>query len=180
MSCVFRMEVKQSKELIVELMRKIQRGSDTKTKNKGKGIDEVEERQKRRKVSQLKESCRSALWFSDSFNLDLLSIYFQVKNTDECISIDYQSSKQNNLSDNQVSTINQLLYLLDHFAVSDELYHELSMVFPSLPRSHIVRRVRKHLSENVAIHRLPDPFFGAYRHLSHSLTEAIEALVSRK
>ena len=102
------------------------------------------------------------------------------ENTDECISIDYQSSKQNNISDNQVSTINQLLYLLDHFAVSDELHHELSMVFPLLPRSHIVRRVRKHLSENVAIHRLPDPFFGAYRHLSHSLTEAIEALVSRK
>ena len=71
MSCVFRMEVKQSKELIVELMRKIQRGSDTKPKNKGKGIDEVEERQKRRKVSQLNESCR---WFSDSLNLDLLSI----------------------------------------------------------------------------------------------------------
>ena len=112
MSCVFRMEVKQSKELIVELMRKIQRGSDTKPQNKGKGIDKVEERQKRRKVSQLKESCRSALWFSDSFNLDLLSIYFQVKNTDECISIDYQSSKQNNLSDKPVSTINQLLYIL--------------------------------------------------------------------
>ena len=55
-------------------MRKINSESDGKLQNKGKGINEVESGQKRRKMLQLKESCRSALWFSDSFNLDLLSI----------------------------------------------------------------------------------------------------------
>lgn len=117
------------------------------------------------------------MWFSDSFNLDLLSKNFQVKNKDETLILQYNQPTKNNLSDNHLFTIYQVLYLLDHFAVSDELYHEISMLFPSLPRSHIVRRIRKQLSENVEILRLPHPFFGAYRPLLKSITEALEALV---
>lgn len=77
---------------------------------------------------------------------------------DETSTLQYNQPTKNNLSDNHLFAIYQVLYLLDHFAVSDELYHEISMLFPSLPRSHIVRRIRKQLSENVEILRLPHPF----------------------
>ena len=153
-----RKETEEYKAKISMLMRKINSESDGKLQNKGKGINEVESRQKRRKILRLKESCKSALWFSDSFNLDLLSIYFQVKNMDETSTLQYNQPTKNNLSDNHLFAIYQVLYLLDHFAVSDELYHEISMLFPSLPRSHIVRHIRKQLSENVEILGLPHPF----------------------
>ena len=47
--------------------------------NIGKGIDEVAARQRRRKVCALRESCRSALWFADTFKVDLLKVAFQVQ-----------------------------------------------------------------------------------------------------
>jgi hypothetical protein len=69
------------------------------------------------------------------------------------------------------------LYLLDKFAVSDELYHEFTMLVPSLPRSYVIRRIRKQLSDSVVIKKLPHPFFGAYRPLMDSLKEAFQALI---
>ena len=42
--------------------------------NKGRAISDVEDRQRRRKIAQLKESCKLALWFADSFNIDIFAI----------------------------------------------------------------------------------------------------------
>ena len=41
----------------------------------GKGLDDVQERQRRRKVAALKESCKNALWFAETFDIDLISQY---------------------------------------------------------------------------------------------------------
>lgn len=110
--------------------------------NKGKAIDEVEDRQRRRKITQLRESCKLALWFADSFNIDLLAIYFQVKDSNDTIQLQYKDSCVASSATNLSTTTKQILYHLDRFAVSDELYHELSMICPSLPRSHIIRKLR--------------------------------------
>ena len=40
------------------------------------------------------------------------------------------------------TTIHQVLYLLDRFGISDEFYHEIAMIFPSLPWSHHVKDFR--------------------------------------
>ena len=44
--------------------------------NFGKGLDEVQERQRRWNMIALKEGCKRALWFSDSFQIDLLKLVF--------------------------------------------------------------------------------------------------------
>ena len=65
--------------------------------NHGKGLDQVSDRHKRRKVlialsyllqnctlplipkiCELRDSCEKALWFADSFEIDLASITFKV------------------------------------------------------------------------------------------------------
>jgi hypothetical protein len=61
--------------------------------------------------------------------------------------------------------INETLFLLEKFGVSDLFYHELSMLYPQLPRSYKVKECRRNISHNIDLVRLPSPFFGAYRPL---------------
>uniref|UniRef100_A0A1X7UAC2 Uncharacterized protein n=1 Tax=Amphimedon queenslandica TaxID=400682 RepID=A0A1X7UAC2_AMPQE len=146
--------------------------------NKGKAINEVEDQQRRRKIAKLRESCKLALWFADSFNIDLLAIYFQVEDSNDTIQLQYKDSCVASSAINLSTTTNQILYLLDHFAVFDELYHELSMICPLLPRSHIIRKLRTSLSNNVEIIRLPTPYFGAYRPVIPAIKSALQTYES--
>jgi hypothetical protein len=47
--------------------------------------------------------------------------------------------------------------------VSDIFYHELSMLYPQLPRSYKMKACRKKISTQIDLIRLPSPFSGAYR-----------------
>ena len=60
-------------------------------------------------------------------------------------------------------SVSETLYLLEKFGVSDECYHELTMLHPSLPQSYKVKAVRNDISQNVELLPLPSPFAGAYR-----------------
>ena len=57
--------------------------------------------------------------------------------------------------------VHQVLYLLDRFAISDEFYHECSMLTPSLPRSYRIKRDR--INATVELFRLHKPYSGCYR-----------------
>ena len=88
------------------------------------------------------------------------------------------SSSQSSSSCNPHSKeVHQVLYLLDRFAISDQFYHELAMINPSLPRSYQVKKARNLLTSNVKIKRLPKPHFGCYRPLRECLIATISAEV---
>lgn len=70
----------------------------------------------------------------------------------------------------------QILYLLDRYGVSDEFYHELTMVTKCLPRSHRVKALRRQISETVPYIRLPSPFDGCYRPFEGTLRESLQSL----
>lgn len=70
----------------------------------------------------------------------------------------------------------QILYLLDRYGVSDEFYHELTMVCKCLPRSHRVKALRRQISETVPYIRLPSPFDGCYRPFEGTLREPLQSL----
>ena len=72
--------------------------------------------------------------------------------------------------------VHQVLYLLDKFAVSDEVYHELQMLSSDLPPTHRVKQARKTLNESVTFERLP-PFPGAYRSFEATLIEQLSKVV---
>ncbi len=109
---LYRYQVLKDEKQIVTLLQKVKDlTSHYGHVNNGKGIDEVGERQKRRKLASLRETCKRALWFTDSFNVDLLGIIFKTKNTLEEISIDYNNPTISSSSSNSSYSIQTLLNL---------------------------------------------------------------------
>ena len=139
--------------------------------NTSKKVDEVSPRQKRRKLNQFKSFAEKALWFAESFGLTPQSLTLNSAGTDEQYTLKLSehgssSSTQHTMirSSTTIPTasIHETLYLLEKFGVSDEFYHELSMRHPSLARSYKVKQLRKELTSEIEIIRLPNPFDGAY------------------
>ena len=124
--------------------------------NRGRGVDEVAERQRRRKILLLRESCKRALWFTDSFNVDIISLLARTRTTNEELKIDVcAASSPPATCSPSLEIVHKVLYLLDRFAISDEFYHHLSMVDTSLPRSYKIKQARHRINMNVEIKRLP-------------------------
>ena len=138
--------------------------------NVGQGIDDVQERQRRRKMAALREGCEKALWFTGSYNVDLIKVVFQSRKTGEPIDVYKKGTRTctnsiTQLQDDssQLLQLQQTLQLLDRFAVSDEFYREISMLNPSLPRLHNVKALRASLNQDIKLDQLPKPYFGCYR-----------------
>lgn len=139
----------------------------------GKGLDEVKSR-----LLVLREACKSALQFANTFNIDLLSVSFQCRTSREIVQLKYKDEIISSSTEPEdMHSIYQVLFLLDKFAVSDEFFHEISMLFPLLPRSYTVKQARTRMSECISIKRLPMPYYGAYRPLSECIKEALQAQV---
>ena len=122
--------------------------------NTGLPLNQVAERQRRRKLSLLKSSTEKALWFVESFGLDVESVTMR-DSAGSSVVLNYTDPPPPTLttpvppptlttpappptlttpappSDHALA---QTLYLLERFGVSDEFYHELSMINPSLSR----------------------------------------------
>ena len=137
---------------------------------------------KEKKNCSPKGGYKKALWFSDTFNVDLLTVSFRTRTRGEHIGFTYSDdaskpSLEKMASNDNVATI---LHLLDRFGVSDIFYHELSMINPSLPRSHLVKKERERLNNSVQVLRLPRPYTGCYRSFAKCLTEVLETQVQLK
>ena len=112
--------------------------------NTGKPVDKVGERQKRRKLKELKTRSERALWFMESFGFKLDSI--KIEDLDGKITeINYSengcSSKTNNfqqLPENDKTTIRALLYIMDKCCVGDSAYHVLICIYFLLYSHYII------------------------------------------
>ena len=125
----------------------------------GKGLEQVKERQRRRKIAALKDSCRNALWFADTYDIDLINISFKTSH-DKTLMLNYSSSPP--VPSTTANGCEEVLYLLDRYGVSDLFYHELSMLFPNLPRSYLVKGERSRRISNTEVKQLPPPYNGYY------------------
>ena len=107
--------------------------------NCGRPVDEVSDRHKRRKLSKFKESATKALWFAETFGLEVESITTKTISAGNEVVIPLASQQGNCPSmasssstaptdRNCHSNVMQTLYLLERFGVSDEFYHELTQV----------------------------------------------------
>ncbi|KAL5479823.1 hypothetical protein EMCRGX_G023409 [Ephydatia muelleri] len=68
---------------------------------------------------------------------------------------------------------------MDRFNVSDKFYHELSMVQPTIPRSHRIKRVRSELNQSLKtkMYRVPGPNHGVYCSLTERLRKELEVII---
>jgi len=56
------------------------------------------------------------------------------------------TSENQEFSENEVTQLNTLVYILDSFNISRHAYHEISMIFKSLPRSYKISEYISHLN----------------------------------
>ncbi|XP_019861583.1 PREDICTED: uncharacterized protein LOC109590077, partial [Amphimedon queenslandica] len=172
-----RSDLNQKDEIIKETMAKVlELTSVTNAQKAGKSFDDVGKRQQRRKIMAIKEATKKALLFLDSFKIDAQSIILKSQVSKETMTIPLSSSSHTKSSINTSScssenTIDEVLFLLDSYGISDEFYHELSMIHTSLPRSYLVKQRRNNISTNIPSYRLPKPYFGCYRSLKESIIE---------
>ena len=150
--------------------------------NKGKKIEDVSPRQARRKVAQVTTLSKRALWFSHSFGLEPEFIQFRKVASQSPLTVQLDDPSQSDTprspSQDDHDRIHQVLYLLDKFAVSDEVYHELTMLCSDLPASHRVKAARNELNDQLEFNRLSPPYPGAYRCFENMLVDTISRAVS--
>uniref|UniRef100_A0A1X7VDH3 Uncharacterized protein n=1 Tax=Amphimedon queenslandica TaxID=400682 RepID=A0A1X7VDH3_AMPQE len=85
------------------------------------------------------------------------------------------SQQSSNLPDSPTS-VQQILYLLVSYCISDDFYHELSMIQKSLPQLYTVKNVRKSLSSRVDIQKLPQAFYVPFHnYLQLSLSQLMDS-----
>ena len=59
--------------------------------------------------------------------------------------------------------MDETLFLLERFGVSDECYHKMTQLFPRLPHSYEVKNERKDISQSIELKELPSKYKGAYK-----------------
>uniref|UniRef100_A0A1X7VGH7 Uncharacterized protein n=1 Tax=Amphimedon queenslandica TaxID=400682 RepID=A0A1X7VGH7_AMPQE len=142
-------ELEERNAIINEILADIHIYTDRK-ENRGKGIDEVGIRQKRRKITANKGLCKKS-------SLEQLRV-----------------SHGNESSSTSLSaSIDEILFLFDGFGVSDEFYHELSMMHLSFPHSYLIKERRKMISSNVPIQRSPHSYIGCFWSLREHMAEIL-------
>ena len=127
-------EAEEAVAFLRQQLKAAMTSSGTQSYNTGRQLHEVGERQRRRKVAEVKESTRRALWFIGSFGLTIDSVSMH-DSTDTSLTLSYGESPEPAATSNPSdTTLYQMLFLLERFGVSDDFYHGLAMVHSSLPR----------------------------------------------
>lgn len=71
--------------------------------------------------------------------------------------IDYKENS-NRVQESEIDDLKCLIYILDTFNVSNKAYHELSMLYKSLPRSHSIETFISNINNEFKIVNTPDGF----------------------
>ena len=114
----------------------------------------------------------------ETYDIDLVDISFK-SSDDKKIVLKYDTSPlPSNTTDSVAEAAEghgsqEILYLLDRFGVSDEFYHELTMLYPELPRSYLIKKERSKIAATTDIRRLPKPHEGCYIQFEQCLVDTI-------
>ena len=168
-----------NKEL-VDYMQRL--GQDLNFANTGKTIGDVGERQQRSKLTNLKTNVQKALWFSETFGLQLKDVNFINGNGMEQ-KLEFKEDRRKSykeLTDDEQKNIKSLLFVLDKFCIGDAAYHELTMVCKNsgLPRSYLIKQCKEELNKMVHIVRTPGRAEGAQVDFSKELESVVLEMVS--
>ena len=119
---------------------------------KGKSISDV--KKKSRTLNCFLSRAKTTLWFAESFGLNVSSINVTAHSVtfSECNNVPGRSNASdtecenqkgfNGLSQSEKDKVEEILFLLDKFYVSDEFYHEVTMLDCQLPRSYLIKQRR--------------------------------------
>ena len=159
---------------------------------KGKDISVV--KKKSRTLKCFLSRARTALWFAQSFGLDITSINVTEASTGIVHSVSMSECSENVADDPTTSTsgnkygfnalsqsdkekVEEILFILDKFCVNDEFYHEVSMLDNSLPKSYLIKQRRDQLNKLCHISRTPGEVDGCQIDFQDSLKHHLESFI---
>lgn len=145
----------------------------------GKKFQDVGKKQQSRKLRLLKNKAQCALWFCRSFGLELSHVKLQ-DDKGSSYSLDYEvCTGDADISTDDKSNLEKVLFLLDKFCVGDEVYHELSVLSDDLPRSYLIKQLRSDLNKTCHIERTVQ-YPGAKVDFTSTLADHVKALLAKK
>lgn len=141
-------------------------GQDIEFQNKSGKVNEVGNRQQRRKLKELKTRVEQALWFAKTFGLELESVSFSdLEGSSHSLNYSNNQEKKGykDLPEDKKEKVKSVLFALDKFCVGEAAYHELTMTpgGQSLPRSYLIKQCKEELNKLCHITRTPGEPLGA-------------------
>ena len=148
-----------------------------------KGKDISAAKNKKRTLNAFLSRAEIALWFGKSFGIEVQALKVKESNTGKVYNVemkDDDTHKQDGpvdaeMSPDDMSKIEEILYLLDKFCVGDEFYHQLTMHENGLPRSYLIKQQRNNLDSLCHITATPGPLEGSQVSFESFLIDKISA-----
>ena len=174
-------EISQLKEKNQELIQHIEKLEERlgEVGCTGKKLGDLGPRQRSRKLKELKSRAEVALWFVKSYGLELNCLKGVDTNQGNqyTIELDKEDSSIPNTDKEEDNKLEQVLYLLDKFCASDELYHELTMICDDLPKSYLIKQKRNQLNNICNIEPVPGQYPGAQISFTETLKSHVKELL---
>lgn len=97
-------------------------------------------------------------------------------------SLDYKTPPAgvSDLSQDNQSNLEKVLFLPDIFCVGDEVYHELSVFSEDLPRSYLIKQLKSDLNKKYYIERTLGHCSGAKIDCTSTLTDHVKVLLAQR
>ncbi|XP_046557388.1 uncharacterized protein LOC124266631 [Haliotis rubra] len=130
---------------------------DVTVANKGENFDELNKRQQRRRLTQIKNRSQKSLSFLAEYRLSPKDLVMTSPIGTE-YRVCFDADGQKRLEPENLRT---LVGLMDRFCVSEAAYHELAQLYPNLPRTHTVINARRQMTATLNIERVPGDVNGA-------------------
>lgn len=171
---------KKFKSLVQKLM-KLQKEEKTRGSAKKKSFSSYSRRQQSRIRKQMVTDCETSLSFLGLHNFVATKVEVFNENTHEYETITeeniHPSSQTEVLTDQDIDEIHLLLYSKERFNVSNEAYHELSMICKDLPRSWKVQERIKALNSKWNLSSTPGDTCGIQQSIKERLEIRLQSLI---
>lgn len=174
---------KKFKGLVQKLM-KLQKDKKSRGPTKSKTFLDYSKRHQTRVRKQMVTDCETSLSFLGLHNFVATKVEIFHENTQEYETLTLvdnnniqNSSRAETVTDEEIDDINLLLYTKERFNISNEAYHELSMICKELPRSWKVKERIKALNSKWNLSSTPNDTCGIQQSIEERLEVRLQTLM---
>ena len=169
---------------LVQKLTKVQKDKKSRGPAKSKTFVDYSKRHQTRVRKQMVTDCETSLSFLGLHNfvatkVEVFNEYTQEYETLTLVDKDNieNSSRTETLTDEEIDDVNFLLYTKERFNISNEAYHELSMIFKELPRSWKVQERIKASNSKWNLSSTPNDTCGIQQSIKEPLEIRLQTLI---
>ena len=171
---------KKFKRLCHKVMKMQRKQDGSRGPNKGKKFNEYTKRHQERVRRQLTSDCEGSLSFLGTY--DFVATEVKVFNTSTEEYEVFKLIESDNVprpeeDANLLDHINLLLYTKDRFGISNQAYHELSMVCKEMPRSYKIKERIQEINKKWNLFKTPGDSIGVQQSIKCRLETRLKVLI---